>query len=208
MSPDGFVKPPPEEKLLKLIRGKPSRPSAEAGSAVPAGVETTAMAPMAKRPAGWRGLPWTRWAVAGLGAVLGLEAICLLLQVVWPFPATDIPRPSAVAADAQAQEAPAPEELPSLAASASRPLFSPMSAGPSASGFSPPSSSAKLLASRLTLMGIVAGSPAQAIIADSQTNKTYFVTAGQAVVEGAVVEQVLENHVVLDLAGEKIELVL
>ena len=33
-------------------------------------------------------------------------------------------------------------------------------------------------------------------------------TAGQTVVEGAVVEQVLENHVVLDLAGEKIELTL
>ena len=55
-------------------------------------------------------------------------------------------------------------------------------------------------------MGIVAGEPAQAIIEDTQTNKTYFVTAGQAVVEGAVLDKVLDNRVILDLDGEKIEL--
>ena len=207
MSPDGFVKPPPEEKLLKLIRGKPSRPSAEAASVAPAEVETAAVAPVARRPRVGQ-LPWTRWTMAVLGAILAAETVCLVLQVVWPLPAIVIPRPSAVPSDAQAQEAPAPEALPSLASSAPRPVFSPISAGPSASGFSPPSGSATLLASRLTLMGIVAGSPAQAIIADSQTNKTYFVTAGQTVVEGAVLEQVRENGVALDLGGEKIELAL
>ena len=208
MSPDGSVKPPPEEKLLKLIRGKPARPAAEAASAAPAvSVETAVVGPVGKRPRLGR-LPWTRWAVAVFGTLLGLEAVCLLAQIIWPLGAIDIPRPSAAPAGGEVQAAPAPEELPSLAASVSRPVFSPVSAGPSASAFSPPSGSAKLLASRLTLMGIVAGEPAQAIIADSQTNKTYFVTAGQAVVEGAVLEQVLENGVVLDLGGEKIELAL
>ena len=206
MSPDGFVKPPPEEKLLKLIRGKPPRPSLEAASAAPS-VETAALGPVVKRPRVSQ-LPWTRWAIAIFGAALGLEAVCLGLQVFWPLRAIELPRPAASLASGQDQAPPTPEALPSLAESVSRPVFSPISAGSSATAFSPPSGSAKLLASRLTLMGIVAGSPAQAIIADSQTNKTYFVTAGQSVVEGAVVEQVLENHVVLDLGGEKIELVL
>ena len=62
------------------------------------------------------------------------------------------------------------------------------------------------MAARLTLMGIMAGNPGQAIIEDSQTKKTYFVTVGQGVVEGAVVEKILDNRIQLDLAGEKIEL--
>ena len=98
-------------------------------------------------------------------------------------------------------------DMPSLTASAARALFAP-SAFTADASHAPPSVSAKLLASRLTLMGIVSGNPAQAIIEDSQTQKTYFVTTGQAVVEGAVLEQVLDNRVVLDLGGEKIELTL
>ena len=147
--------------------------------------------------------------MGALGVLLGLEVLGLLLQVAWPLAAIEMPQPPAVLPAGQTEAGPAPEEaLPSLAASVARPVFAPMSAGGSAAAFSPPSGSAKLLASRLTLMGIVAGDPAQAIIADAQTSKTYFVTAGQMVAEGAVVEQVLENGVVLDLAGEKIELAL
>lgn len=207
MSPDGFVKPPPEEKLLKLIRGKPSRPSAEGVGAPAVSVETAAAAPVGARPR-LSHLPWTRWAMAGLGTLVGLEVVCLALQIVWPLGAVDMPAIPVAPPAGQAQVPPAVEELPSLAASASRPVFAPVSGGPSTSAFSAPSGSATLLASRLTLMGIVAGEQAQAIIADSQTGKTHFVTAGQAVVEGAVVERVLENGVVLNLAGEKIELAL
>ena len=67
---------------------------------------------------------------------------------------------------------------------------------------------AKELAARLNLMGIVAGDQPQAIIEDSQTHKTYFVISGQAVSEGAVVEKVLENRVILSIDGETIELTL
>jgi type II secretory pathway component PulC len=62
------------------------------------------------------------------------------------------------------------------------------------------------LVTRLTLSGIVAGDPAQAIIEDTETKKTYFVTAGQPVAEGAVLDQVESNRVILDLNGEKITL--
>jgi len=108
-------------------------------------------------------------------------------------------------------EVPPLADMPSLAASAARPLFQSAAAGASAPGVSPtagagPSDVAKALASRLTLMGIVSGEPPQVVIEDAETKKTYFVTIGQAVVEGAVVEQVLENRVILDLGGEKIDL--
>ena len=57
-------------------------------------------------------------------------------------------------------------------------------------------------------MGIVSGDPGEAVIEDAETKKTYFVTTGQAVVEGATLERVLDNRVILDLGGEKIELTL
>ena len=115
-----------------------------------------------------------------------------------------------------APEAPAAQTetlppLPSLAESVSRPLFSPPADASGSASSGPrqaPSGSAALLASRLTLLGIVAGTPGQAIIEDSQTKKTHFVSPGQAVVDGAVVDQVLDTRVILDFLGEKIELTL
>ena len=55
-------------------------------------------------------------------------------------------------------------------------------------------------------MGIMAGNPGQAIIEDTQTKKSYFVSPGQPVVDGAMLDQVLDNRVILDFEGEKIEL--
>ena len=94
------------------------------------------------------------------------------------------------------------------ASSASRPLFAAPAgrAGTPGPSRSAPSGSAQLLASRLTLTGVISGDPPQAIIEDSQTQKTYFVTVGQALAEGAVLDQVLDNRVILDFQGEKIEL--
>jgi len=157
----------------------------------------------ARRPA----VPWPKLAIAGLGAVVVVELVGMVSLVVRPLPAVDVPILVEPAAAEPVVAAPAPA-LPSLAASATRPLFT---ASASAAAFAAPgaqSSLAKQLASRLTLMGIVAGEPPQAIIEDSQTQRTYFVTVGQTVVEGAVLEQVLESRVVLDLGGEKIELAL
>jgi hypothetical protein len=141
-----------------------------------------------------------------------VEFILLIVQALQPSPRmTAPPLPDA-------SEAPgvSPDTLPpisSLAQSVSRPLFSPP-ADASGSASAPsgsrqaPSGLATLLASRLTLMGIMAGNPGQAIIEDSQTKKTYFVSPGQVVVDGAVVDQVLDNRVILDLQGEQIELTL
>jgi len=146
-----------------------------------------------------------------LGALLGVEVVVLVVQALRPVPTVTVP----VAVPRQPlvndQTNIPQQDIPSLAASASRPLFAPPlgeSTSPSVTPVAPPSGLAKLLAARLTLLGVIAGNPAQAIIEDSQTKKTYFVTTGQSVVEGAVLEKVLENHVILDLQGEKIDLTL
>jgi len=206
------MKPPPEEKLLKLIRAKGARPPSEpaVSRSQEAGQAATRLATAAEAPKRLRELPWLKVAIGLLGAALCLELSLLFIQALWPLAPVTIPvvatAPPLGAADGPTPVMPLPEDLPSVAASASRPLFAP--AAPTEPAQVVPSRSVTQLASRLTLMGIVAGEPAQAIIEDSQTQKTYFVTAGQLVVEGAVVEQVLDNRVVLDLAGEKIELTL
>jgi hypothetical protein len=147
--------------------------------------------------------------------LLGLEAAYLILQLMRPFPVVQVPvvpvvpTPPPVAPTSETPPASLPD-MPSMAASATRPLFAPPAHMPSPTGPSStaPSVAAKALAARLSLMGIIAGDPAQAIIEDVQTKKTYFVTVGQAVVDGAILRSVLDHRVILELEGEKIELTL
>jgi len=209
MNPAGSMKPLPEEKLLKLIRGKGRPPGGAADAAAPE-------RPAASVPS----LPWpstrtrlrygTRVLIVGLGCLLIVEFILLIVQAVQPPPRVTVPQPPEAPAEA-AGETEALPPMPSLAQSVSRPLFTapPNVSGAASDGPRPaPSGSASLLASRLTLLGIIAGNPGQAIIEDSQTKKTYFVSPGQAVVGGAVVDQVQDKRVILDVQGEKIDLTL
>lgn len=213
MSPDGSANPSPEEKLLTFIRGaggraRPavSQPLAggEPGGAVPAVVVWSRSTQPVPR------VRWAGVAITGLGVVLVVELLWLLVQVMRPMPTVSLSPVHPRQDPSPVPVATVPLEIPSLAGSATRPLFTPP-AGVSPGSTAPkasPSDAVKLLASRLTLMGIVSGDPAQAIIEDSQTKKTYFVTPGQAVVDGAVLEQVLDHRVILDLDGEKITLTL
>ena len=211
MSPDGSTKPLPEEKLLKLIRDKKPRattpPPANASGASIAG------ASMNEAVVGMSPLRWPTLLAGAFGAVLAIELVYLALQLTRPVPTVKVPSLPVSLPSGPSAPLPPPAAMPSLAASASQTLFASSMGTPSdGTGTSrthaAPSATAKLLAARLTLMGIVAGQPPQAIIEDSQTKKTYFVTTGQAVSEGAVLEQVLDNRVILDLQGEKIELTL
>ena len=59
----------------------------------------------------------------------------------------------------------------------------------------------------LSLIGIVAGEKPQAIIEDKKIQKTYFLNKGQSVNQ-LTVEDILEDRVILDFEGEKLELVL
>ena len=209
MSPDGSTKPLPEEKLLGLIRDKGSRAAVRA----PAAAGEPSPSSVAAGPASARTAPlrWPVVAAGGLGVLVLLESVYLVIQLVRPLPMVRVPVVESPPTAEPTEQAPALPAMPSLAQSASGALFTApaISADVPTSGSRPhgmPSAQAKLLASRLTLMGIMAGESPQAIIEDSETKKTYFVTTGQVVVEGSVLEQGLDNRVILDLDGEKIEL--
>lgn len=214
MSPDGSTKPPPEEKLLRLIRGKASRREGATATASSGAGQILPLSGLRGARAA-REFGWPRLAALGLGAVLVVEATVLIAQALRPLPVIPVPTIEASVPTEPAEPTAMPQEVPSLAASVARPLFSSPAevaatapATSTAPAKSSPSSTARLLASRLNLMGIISGNPAQAIIEDAETKKTYFVTVGQTVVEGAVLDQVLDNRVILDLSGEKIELTL
>ena len=213
MSPDGSTKPPPEEKLLKLIRGKEPQLQEASVSSV-AATAATRLIVLSDLRAWPRRTQWMTLVRGVFGLVFVVEVLCLVAQAMRPLPTINVPRVNMPPpTEPLGAEVLAPN-LPSLAASAPRALFaSPGTPTTTLSSESPaktamPSESARLLAARLTLMGIVAGEPSQAIIEDSQTKKNYFVTPGQAVVDGAILEHVLDNRVILNLDGEKIELTL
>jgi len=141
----------------------------------------------------------------------------LLQQLLSPPPTVSaLPAPDSVVADAPAGgESDDPlAEIPPLSQSAPRPLFGSLiattgSGGTAGSAHSQaPSESAQELSARLSLMGIMSGEPPQVIIQDTKTQKTFFVSPGQTVVDGATLKSVLENRVILELRGEEIELTL
>ena len=234
MSPDGPKNIPPEEKLLRLIRGSGAAAN-PSQAALP-----EAQAPAANEPAAprssrlWRqGTSWWRrirvgdpeqsitWLIAMeifLGAVVVVEATIMLLLWVQPLPdSSALPSASQtpdLAASAQRAESSAtgeaPPPLPSLVTAASRPLFRSLdpTRAPDASRSSstPMSEQLSALANRLSVIGIIAGDPPQAIIEDAQTKKTYFVSVGQTVVEGLVVESIEEHRVVFSLNGQTMQL--
>ncbi|MBI4341992.1 MAG: hypothetical protein HY599_01350 [Candidatus Omnitrophica bacterium] len=209
MSPDGFTKPPPEEKLLRLIRGKAPHAAAGGGVSPRHRGSSDGVFPSADLMARARQLNWAQAAAILLGLVLAFEGIWVLAQLVRPLPEVPMspaeppaPTPNGVVGPAAAPDV----EMPSIAASVDRPLFSASAGGRAAPSRQAMSGSAKLLASRLTLTGVVSGDPPQAIIEDTQAQKTYFVTVGQPLAEGAVLDEVLDNRVILDFQGEKIEL--
>ena len=209
MSPDGFTKPLPEEKLLKLIRGKGAPQAATAippqVAAAGAAAATPASPPLRRR---LRALPpWPRVATLVLLSLLVVEGLYLVLELSIQAPVITVPKVSTVA-ETTAGAAP---ELPALARSAPVTLFAaPSEAAPGAlvpgGGHAATSETVQAMAARLSLMGIVAGNPAQAIIEDSKTGKTYFLTIGQGIAEGVVLEEVGDNRVVLSVGGERIEL--
>ncbi len=205
MSPDGPKIASPEEKLLRLIRGK-----GYASAAAPQGPAAT----QPTRVSGgkhWRvalELP-AHWLAAiniSLGCLLGIELMALAVIAIQPAPLITVPLPPALGSSEQTAPQ-AAEPMPSLASAVAQPLFQAVGVSGSArrTGVAP-STQARALAERFSVIGVVAGDPSQAILEDGQTKKTYFVTQGQGLIEGLVVDEIREHRVVLDLNGEKIEL--
>ena len=223
MSPDGPKTASPEEKLLRLIRNKGPAPVG-ATAALPRVPGQSGQAPSASGKRQVRGLGWPRWWIAafnvGLGSLIVGELGALFFLQTEPPPslpvAVSVKPPSETVKTASAPE-PVMEEsfasTASLALSASRPMFQTEHLNDrtvtSSGSTKPAEPSEKLqaLQGRLSLIGIIAGEPNQAIIEDAQSKRTYFVAKGQPVIEGLVVDNVFETRAVLLSAnGEKIEL--
>ena len=113
MSPSGSPKPPPEERLLKLIRAKPARPEPAAAVRAEAG-------PLLR--AGAYEWPWSRVVIPSLAVLFIAEAVWLGVQLIRPVPAVTLPHAALSPPPSEPPPSSAPE-LPSLAASAARPLF-------------------------------------------------------------------------------------
>jgi len=158
---------------------------------------------------GWR-LPawWLTTIKLGLGCLVVGELVALLLIATKPMPSMSMDVRQADTPNQQSQQPPG-EPMISLAAVAARPLFQAAShpivlTRTQASATS--SAQAKAVADRLSLIGIVSGTPPHAIIEDAQAKKTHLVTVGQELIEGLIVEDIQPDRVVLDLNGENIEL--
>lgn len=199
--------PSPEEKLLRLIRGKHKPPAPSAENAL--GAQSGAVRRPGRSRAGWQApAGWLTGLNVVLGCLVGLEIVALIVTWTRPVPPVEVEIPTGHVPSGPPEEPPE-EPVPSLAAVVSRPVFQMAIQGPVPNaGKRPgsPSEQAKTLAARLTLIGIVAGDPPQAILEDAQTKKTHFVSKGQGLIEGLSVEEIQENRVILDLDGEKIEL--
>ena len=225
MSPDGSAKPPPEERLLRLIRGQARRAPASAQSPLPGAEGAAGGAVGTWSPIGQSAvlaqvigsrvarLPWRRVAIWGLSGVLGIEAVMMVMQMARPMPVVAVPRIKPVASEDAPPDHPVKPVIPSLAQSASPSVFSaPTPAGAGDGTASTPkkarSETVSALRQHLSLVGVVSGDPKQAIIEDTQNQKTYFVAVGQEVTEGAMLREVQERRVVLELEGETFELTL
>lgn len=185
----------PEERLLRLIRGQPTGNA----TATPA-ARTASRLPRAPR------LP-TATIVLVLNSVLGVLLIGCLIGVIWALmrPATLPP----VAAAVPLELPPPPAEPPALDTQVfQRQLFqNPASApeAPSADDAAAKQQAQAAMAS-LSLVGIVDGTPPQAIIADAQTQKSYFVKEGETFGPGVLVEHIAPGRVTVTFQGVQAEL--
>ena len=194
---------PPEEKLLRLIRGTP-QPGASANPSAAAAGRARGFA--------FR-LPKPDWSFGVLNIVLGCAVLAelLLLVAMWVAPEPSVEPVASPAASAEPP--PAEQPMPSLAAATVRPLFrvaeAVESSQPAGASGKVPAVDVSAIAQKMSLIGVITGDPPQAIIEvdDNGAKKTQFVTVGQSV-RGATVKDIQSNHVVLDLNGEKIDLTL
>src|SRR3989338_8229318 len=128
------MKPLPEEKLLKLIRGKGRPPAGAVEAAAP-------QRPSVSVPS----LPWpsararlrygTRVLILGLGCLLAVEFILLIVQAMQPPPRMALP-PLPEPPGATAAQTDTLPPMPSLTQGVSRPLFAPSADTPGASSSS------------------------------------------------------------------------
>lgn len=191
----------PEERLLRLIRGKPTAPRPSSAAAPPAGLPKPQ--PLQATHPSLRLLPV-------FNAVLACLLVLCWAGIVWRL-RQPVTLPAATAVAQALSLPPAPPAPPALdtALLQQRQLFQPPLAGselPAAAPSPGAQTQAQTAMTSLTLMGIVDGAPPTAIIADSTTQKSYFVKEGETFGAGFQVEHIRDGAVTLRYQGVSVEL--
>lgn len=207
----------PEEKLLKLIRGEKKqkdKPAAER-------IEPPKISP--EPPVKLQGAGQMVGGKMGYFKVINsaLVAVLVIIIVFFIFDIiiSKLKPPSMVQGEHRQQQAapPAAEDISHQQTAApfstyadvgNRELFKPLRSDIQERAVSQRTSeSAQDKLKDLSLIGIIAGEKPQAVIEDKKIQKTYFLYKGQAVNQ-LTVEDILEDRVILDFYGERLELVL
>ncbi len=212
----------PEEKLLRLIRGEKKQKDKPAAEKIePAKVSPppppAEMPPVklqgAGKPVGGRA-QYFKVVNSALVAVLVLIIVFFLFDIVTskirPRAEQDAAKGGERAAPPAVEDASHPAAAPfsAYADVGKRELFKPLRSDAQEKAASQRTSvSGQDKLKDLSLIGIVAGDKPQAVIEDRKIQKTYFLNKGQSVNQ-MIVEDILEDRVILDFEGEKLELVL
>ncbi len=215
----------PEEKLLRLIRGKKrdeSKPAAgkiEGPAEIPptTGIQNMKYSPPPNKTVADK---WRYFEFVNLALVIILVVVIMfyIFDLVSSNPsfgrlhkseaASRRPRP-AISEPQNAKSEAQPTPFSTYAeAIGKRELFKPpkseaVKEKPAAQKTESASDKLKYL----SLIGIIGGERPQAVIEDKKDKKTYFLNKGQTVSEMKV-EDILKDRIILDFDGEKIELVL
>lgn len=214
----------PEEKLLRLIRGDKKRQPKPVVNTTETPVNTAQAQPVAPSA-----VKYERRGERGRLKIVNLALIALLvsaiLYLVYDLVRSNLNPPIS---GLQHKTKIKKDEIPSVARKAQdsasqaqvtpfssyqevvgkRELFKPLrTETPAAKTLKPSTSSGYEKLKDLSLIGIVAGEKPQAVIEDKKIQKTYFLNKGQTI-DQLTVEDILEDRVILDFEGEKLELVL
>jgi len=188
----------PEEKLLRLIKGQKKIPPL-AAQKKPAAQES----PVSKSPKNI--LNFNRQKIIALAFIIG--GIYLAWSFAYPFRAlkeSGLPKVSAKEAgklDLDLEAGKKPIEFYQQEFSG-RQIFSGVKEG----GAGAPASGVNVdLTKDINLVGIISGEPAQAVIEDVKTKKTYYVTRGQFIGEFQV-DDIQEGKIIINYNGQKYEL--
>lgn len=214
----------PEEKLLRLIRGDKKRQPKPVVNTTETPVNTAQAQPVAPSA-----VKYERRGERGRLKIVNLALIALLvsaiLYLVYDLVRSNLNPPIS---GLQHKTKIKKDEIPSVARKAQdsasqaqvtpfssyqevvgkRELFKPLRTETLAAKTPKPSTSSGYEKLKdLSLIGIVAGEKPQAVIEDKKIQKTYFLNKGQTI-DQLTVEDILEDRVILDFEGEKLELVL
>lgn len=203
----------PEEKLLKLIRGekKPGRP-AVVPAVAPAPQPQKVILPLLKKNPFLSSMQ-LRFAFLTpkkiLTALFALSCLYLTISFIYPWVALEKIRLPKIKAEkineARAKEEPKPYEY-YVQGIPKRQLF----VNPAMAGQEGGAAAAMInvdLIRDISLVGIISGEPAQAVIEDKKNQKTVYVNKGQFIGDFQL-EDIKEGKVILNYKGQMYELYL